>query len=62
MRPVQGAGGRSLLIIADPNAVTFYEALGAEAIGNPQPEFAAFVKQEAERWSRIIREKGIKPA
>ncbi|MBS0550251.1 MAG: tripartite tricarboxylate transporter substrate binding protein [Proteobacteria bacterium] len=35
--------------------------LGAEAIGNPQPEFAAFVKQESTRWSKIIREKGIKP-
>jgi tripartite-type tricarboxylate transporter receptor subunit TctC len=35
--------------------------LGAEAIGNPQPEFAAFVKQESARWSKIIREKGIKP-
>jgi tripartite-type tricarboxylate transporter receptor subunit TctC len=35
--------------------------LGAEAIGNPQPEFAAFVKAESARWRAIIREKGIKP-
>lgn len=35
--------------------------LGAEAIGNPQPEFATFVRQESTRWSKIIREKGIKP-
>jgi tripartite-type tricarboxylate transporter receptor subunit TctC len=35
--------------------------LGAEAIGNPQGEFAAFVKAESARWGRIIREKGIKP-
>ena len=35
--------------------------LGAEAIGNPQPEFAAFVKAESARWGAIIREKGIKP-
>jgi len=35
--------------------------LGAEAIGNPQGEFAAFVKAESTRWGAIIREKGIKP-
>ena len=35
--------------------------LGAEPIGNPQPEFAAFVKSESVRWGKIIRENGIKP-
>jgi len=35
--------------------------LGAEPVGNPQPEFAAFVKSESVRWGAIIREKGIKP-
>jgi tripartite-type tricarboxylate transporter receptor subunit TctC len=35
--------------------------LGAEAIGNPQGEFATFVKAESTRWGAIIREKGIKP-
>ena len=36
-------------------------ALGAEAIGNRQATFAAFVKSESVRWGAIIREKGIKP-
>ena len=36
-------------------------ALGAEAIGNRQATFAAFVKSESARWGAIIREKGIKP-
>ena len=36
-------------------------ALGAEAVGNPQPEFAAFVQAETDRWGRIIRDKGIRP-
>jgi tripartite-type tricarboxylate transporter receptor subunit TctC len=36
-------------------------ALGAEAIGNRQATFAAFVKSESARWGVIIREKGIKP-
>ena len=35
--------------------------LGAEPVGNLQPEFAAFVKSESVRWGAIIREKGIKP-
>ncbi len=35
--------------------------LGAVPVGNPQPEFAAFVKSESDRWGKIIREKGIKP-
>jgi tripartite-type tricarboxylate transporter receptor subunit TctC len=36
-------------------------ALGAEAVGNRQATFAAFVKSESARWGAIIREKGIKP-
>jgi tripartite-type tricarboxylate transporter receptor subunit TctC len=36
-------------------------ALGAEAIGNRQATFAAFVKSESVRWGVIIRERGIKP-
>jgi len=35
--------------------------LGAEPVGNPQTEFAAFVKSESLRWGKIIRENGIKP-
>ncbi len=35
--------------------------LGAEPVGNPQSEFAAFVKSESVRWGKIIRENGIKP-
>jgi tripartite-type tricarboxylate transporter receptor subunit TctC len=36
-------------------------ALGAEAIGNRQATFAAFVKSESVRWGVLIKEKGIKP-
>ena len=36
-------------------------ALGAEPIGDTPPSCAMFVKSEAERWGRIIRERGIKP-
>jgi tripartite-type tricarboxylate transporter receptor subunit TctC len=36
-------------------------ALGAEAIGNRQATFAAYVKSESVRWAVIIRGMGIKP-
>ena len=36
-------------------------ALGAEAVGNRQATFAAFVNSESARWGAIIRERGIKP-
>jgi tripartite-type tricarboxylate transporter receptor subunit TctC len=35
-------------------------ALGAEAVGSTPQEFAAFVRAEHTRWSRLIREKGIR--
>jgi tripartite-type tricarboxylate transporter receptor subunit TctC len=34
-------------------------ALGAEPVGSTPDEFAAFIKAEAEKWSRVIREAGI---
>jgi tripartite-type tricarboxylate transporter receptor subunit TctC len=34
-------------------------ALGAEAGGTAPADFAAFVREENARWSKIIREKGI---
>ena len=35
-------------------------ALGAEPVGSAPDEFAAFVRDEHARWSRVIREKGIR--
>ena len=34
-------------------------ALGADAVGSAPADFAAFVREENARWSKIIREKGI---
>jgi len=36
-------------------------ALGAEPIGNPPDELAAFLKADKARWGKIIQERGIKP-
>ncbi len=35
-------------------------ALGAEPVGSTPEEFGAFIKSEAAKWSRVIREAGIK--
>ncbi|MEO7728178.1 MAG: tripartite tricarboxylate transporter substrate binding protein [Burkholderiales bacterium] len=35
-------------------------ALGAEPVGSTPEEFTAFIKSEAGKWSRVIREAGIK--
>jgi len=35
--------------------------LGAQAVGDSQARFAAFVQAESDRWGKIIRDKGIKP-
>ena len=34
-------------------------ALGAEPVGSTPEEFTAFIKAEADKWSRVIREAGI---
>ena len=33
--------------------------LGADPVGSAPEDFAAFVRTENERWSKVIREKGI---
>jgi tripartite-type tricarboxylate transporter receptor subunit TctC len=48
-------------VLRSPAVKDQMAGLGAEAVGNPQGEFAAFVKAESTRWGAIIREKGIKP-
>jgi tripartite-type tricarboxylate transporter receptor subunit TctC len=35
-------------------------ALGAEPVGSTPREFGAFVRAEHTRWSKVIREKGIR--
>ena len=36
-----------------------FTALGAEPVGSTPEEFTAFIKSEAGKWSRVIREAGI---
>jgi len=35
--------------------------LGFEPVGNTPGEFAAFIRAEIAKWSKVIRESGVKP-
>jgi tripartite-type tricarboxylate transporter receptor subunit TctC len=48
-------------IVATPEIVTQLQNLGAEAVGSTPTAFAAFYNSEAERWGKVIKERGIKP-
>jgi len=48
-------------IMATPDVIEQLAKLGAEPGGDSQEHFAVFVKDESQRWGKIIRDKGIKP-
>jgi tripartite-type tricarboxylate transporter receptor subunit TctC len=48
-------------IVATPEIVAQLQNLGAEAVGSTPTAFAAFYNSEAERWGKVIKERGIKP-
>ncbi len=47
-------------ILKSPEIVEQWVASGAEPGGNTPEEFGAYINEEYERWSRLVRERGIK--
>jgi tripartite-type tricarboxylate transporter receptor subunit TctC len=47
-------------ILKSPEIVEQWVASGAEPGGNTPEEFGAYINEELERWSRLVRERGIK--
>ena len=47
--------------LARPETATRLNALGAVIIGDTPGEFQAFLKQDYERWARVIKAAGVKP-
>ena len=45
--------------VRSPEMVERLTALGAEPVGSTPEGFTAFIKSEADKWSRVIREAGI---
>jgi tripartite-type tricarboxylate transporter receptor subunit TctC len=48
-------------ILDSPETRRRFELEGAETARMKPPEFAAFVTQETEKWTRVVKEAGIKP-
>jgi tripartite-type tricarboxylate transporter receptor subunit TctC len=48
-------------ILDSPETRKRFELEGAEVVRMKPPEFAAFVTQETEKWTRVVKEAGIKP-
>ena len=46
-------------ILAEPGMAEKFDTLGFTIVGSTPAEFDAFVKREAQRWPKIIRELGI---
>jgi tripartite-type tricarboxylate transporter receptor subunit TctC len=48
------------VILKSPEIVEQWVAGGAEPGGNTPEEFGAYIREEYERWGRLLRERGIK--
>jgi tripartite-type tricarboxylate transporter receptor subunit TctC len=48
-------------IVQLPEVAQRFQLDGAEAVGSTPQEFAAFLKAEMQKWSKVIKNAGIKP-
>lgn len=48
-------------IVHEPDVKQLLTTGGTEPVGNAPDEFAAFLKSELARWTRVAKEAGIKP-
>ena len=48
-------------VLHEPDVVNQFAAQGAVIIGNSPEQFAAYLRSELDKWSRVIRAAGIKP-
>jgi len=48
-------------IVKLPDVAQRFQLDGAEAVGSTPKEFAAFLKAEMQKWSKVIKDAGIKP-
>jgi tripartite-type tricarboxylate transporter receptor subunit TctC len=47
-------------ILNAPDVRERFAALGAEVIGGTPDEFAAYIKKEIPKWTRVVRESGAR--
>jgi len=48
-------------IVRLPDVAQRFQLDGADAVGSTPQEFAAFLKAEMQKWSKVVRDAGIKP-
>jgi tripartite-type tricarboxylate transporter receptor subunit TctC len=48
-------------IVRLPDVTQRFQLDGAEAVGSTPKEFAAFLKSEMQKWSKVVKDAGIKP-
>ena len=53
-------GAAAATAAKSPEMVERYRMVGGEAVGSTPAEFAAFIKSEQAKWSKVIRATGIK--
>jgi tripartite-type tricarboxylate transporter receptor subunit TctC len=49
-------------VLAEPDVKQRMLAMGAEPAGNSPEQFAKFVRDEMDKWTRLMKERGITPA
>ena len=47
-------------VLAQPDVRDKIQAMGADVIGSPPAEFAAFMKRETAKWAKVVREANIR--
>ena len=47
-------------IVKLPDVTQRFELDGAEGVGSTPAEFTAFLKAEMQKWSRVIKDAGVK--
>jgi tripartite-type tricarboxylate transporter receptor subunit TctC len=47
-------------VLADPSIKTKADASGLYPVTNTPAEFAAFIRKEVERWSKVVKETGMR--
>jgi tripartite-type tricarboxylate transporter receptor subunit TctC len=48
-------------VLSNPEVRSRMQALGAEPSGDTPEEFARFIREDQAKWSKLMRERGIKP-
>jgi len=53
--------GDTLKMLQDPTIRQRFETEGAEIVGSAPEQFSKFVTNEIEKWTKVVKEAGIKP-